>query len=247
MENYYLSSTDIYTLLQDKGVEYLYHANTVSTSMTFIKENALLSRGYVEENHLVQTPQKSDKEDKLYDVWNHVFLDATDLHTRYSQANHYGPVTFRIKLELLKNPDLPNMIITKSNPMYWKPSTPMDSRFYNSLDDVKNDYMTGKKLDSYVMFTFKDCGKIISLADYVVAIGIDRPEILIDLRKGGQKNVGEYTFEKIKKCLKDTGLEDIPLGFRHPEGRKFCRCNLDYTYLYNFKYPEFLKRFYPQE
>lgn len=110
MENYKLPSKEIYQILRDKGLQYLYHANTVSTSQTFIKQNALLSRGFVEENGLVQTDQKSDNEDKLYDVWNHVFLDASDLHSLYSRANYYGPVAFQIKLELF-NSLTPNTIL----------------------------------------------------------------------------------------------------------------------------------------
>ena len=97
-------------------VEFLYHANTVSTSITFIENNALLSRHFVESNNLFQSNQPSDKEDKLFDVWDHVFLDGEDLHKRYSRANKYGPVLFRFKLELLTSPQFQNVFITKTNP-----------------------------------------------------------------------------------------------------------------------------------
>lgn len=168
MEDYKLPSQEIYQILRDKGVQYLYYANTVSTSQTFIKQNALLSRGFVEENGLIQTDQKSDKEDKLYDVWNHVFLDASDLLSLYSRANYYGPVTFQVKLELLNSPDLPYIFITKSSPMHWKLDTPIESKFYNNVEDVKTEYLTGKKLDSRIMFTFRDSQKTISIRDFVV-------------------------------------------------------------------------------
>lgn len=58
MENYALPSKEVYRILREKGLQYLYHANTVATSLTFIKQNALLSRHYVEANNLVQTWQK---------------------------------------------------------------------------------------------------------------------------------------------------------------------------------------------
>ncbi|MAN03570.1 MAG: hypothetical protein CMI35_10840 [Owenweeksia sp.] len=116
MDEYGLSAKSLYTILKNKGVEFLYHANTVSTSITFIENNALLSRHFVESNNLFQSNQPSDKEDKLFDVWDHVFLDGEDLHKRYSRANKYGPVLFRFKLELLTSPQFQNVFITKTNP-----------------------------------------------------------------------------------------------------------------------------------
>nr|WP_315167441.1 hypothetical protein [uncultured Flavobacterium sp.] len=246
MENYKLPSKEIYQILRDKGLQYLYHVNTVSTSQTFIKQNALLSRGFVEENGLVQTDQKSDNEDKLYDVWNHVFLDAIDLHSLYSRANYYGPVAFLIKLELFNSPDLPYVHITKSNPMYWKLDTPIENKFYSTVEALKADYLTGKKLASRIMFTFRDPGRRISLSAFVVSIGIDRPELLINLRSGGTKNIGDYTFDQISKTLRDSGLSDIPVYHRHTHKKGYCACNFNYTYLYNFRQKEFLKRFFPQ-
>lgn len=247
MENYALPSKEVYGILREKGLQYLYHANTVATALTFIKQNALLSRHYVEANNLVQTWQKSDAADKVHDVWNHVFLDGEDLHIRYSKENNYGPITFRMKLELLNSPDLEHVYITKSNPWYWKDNTPLEKKFYSDIEELKRDYLTGRKLDSQIMFTFKDASKSIALNKYLIAIGIDRPHILINVRSGGQKNVGEYTYEKITKTLNDSGLGDIPVGFRHESGKRYCRCNFNYTFFYNFKYREFEKRFYPFE
>ena len=62
MEKYKLSAKSLYSILKEKKVDFLYHANTVLTSLTFIRERALLSRGYVAENNFEQTDQKSDKE-----------------------------------------------------------------------------------------------------------------------------------------------------------------------------------------
>lgn len=247
MENYKLPSAEIYKILRDKGLQYLYHANTVSTSLTFIKQNALLSREYVESNNLIQTGQKSDSGDKKHDVWNHVFLDGEDLHSRYRQENHYGPITFRFRLELLNSPELEHIYITKSNPIYWKDSTPLEKKFYADIDEIKTDYLTGKRLDSQIMFTFKDTQKALKLSNFLIAVGIDNPKIFIKLRSGGMKNVGEYTFEKISKTMHDSGLDSIPVYYRHENESPYCRCNLHYTYLYNLSYPEFEKKFYPYE
>ena len=96
-----LDNRKLYELLKDKGVTNLYHANTVATSITFIEEGGLLSREYVENKELYQTLQTSDEIDKLFDVFDDIFLDTTDLHKHFCRQNHYGPVLFQFSLELL--------------------------------------------------------------------------------------------------------------------------------------------------
>ena len=44
-----MTGSDVYDVLQTKGVNILYHANTVTTSCTFLRIGGLASRGYVEE------------------------------------------------------------------------------------------------------------------------------------------------------------------------------------------------------
>lgn len=87
-----IPAKEIYSILKEKEVPYLYHANTVASSLTFIQNRALLSRGFVERKGLFQTPQKSDTGDKEFDVWEHIFFDGADLHLKYKRCNHYGPV-----------------------------------------------------------------------------------------------------------------------------------------------------------
>lgn len=59
--------------LLEKGVEEIYHANSVLTSCEFLRHGALLSRGSIEALKLRQTPQKSDLIDKRYHIWNDIF------------------------------------------------------------------------------------------------------------------------------------------------------------------------------
>lgn len=155
IENYALSSKGLYQILKEKNVEYLYHANTVLTAKTFIQQRCLLSRHQVETDNLLQSPQKSDPEDKKYNVWDAIFLDGADLHVKYSQPNFYGPVLFKIKLDMLISPSFEKVYVTKSNPMCWRDDTKMEDKYYSSLDQVKADYLTGSKLDSQIMFTFR--------------------------------------------------------------------------------------------
>lgn len=69
-----LDSKLLFSLLSAKGVKFLHHANTVKTSLTFIKAKSLLSRAYVEKNSLDQTEQYTDTKDKKFDIWDSVFF-----------------------------------------------------------------------------------------------------------------------------------------------------------------------------
>jgi hypothetical protein len=243
MNKFYLNPKLVYQILKEKGVSNLYHANTVLTSLTFIREKALLSRKYVEENNLIQTEQKSDELDKLYNVWDSVFLDGLDLHKKYSRANFYGPILFVMKLELLLSPSISNLVITKNNPMYWKGIADLDPCYYDDLEQFKNDYLTGKNLDSRVMFTFRSPDKNFKLNKFLKEIILDKPKAFVNFKKG-PKNVGEVIYERIRKALDENALTFIPIKFRHEDDvYSYCGCNIKYTYLCNVKVNEFNKLF----
>lgn len=243
IDDFALSAKQLYSILKEKKVEFLYHANTVGTSVTFIENRALLSRDFIETNDLYQTEQKSDKEDKKFDVWDHIFLDGADLHKKYNRANKYGPVLFRMNLELLISPSIQEVYITKSNPWYWNSSTTLENKFYSNIDDVKSDYLTGSKLDSQIMFTFRNPEKEIKLNKYLHSIGIDKPKLLVNIASGGQKTVGDYAEDTLKECLENSGLGHIPILTRNHPKFNFCQCHFNYNYLYSSDMNEFIKRF----
>jgi hypothetical protein len=244
MEKYELSAKAIYSVLKEKKVEFLYHANTVLTSRTFIKQRALLSRAFVANNNLIQTEQKSDKEDVKFNVWDDIFLDGMDLHKKYNRPNKYGPILFVMKLELLQSPSISSVLVTKTNPWYWKDSDTMDDRYYSDIEDIKGDYLTGKKIDARVMFTFRSPDTAIKLNKFLVGIGIDKPAIILRIKSGLEKNIGDFAFETIGEALNQNGLGHIPIKHRHSDGKfHFCPCNFQYTILYNNDFKEFRKRF----
>lgn len=243
MEAFYLNPKTVYEILAAKNVEYLYHANTVLTSLTFIQQKALLSRRYVEHNNLVQTEQRSDTEDKRYNVWDDVFLDGLDLHKRYRTANKYGPVLFVMKLEVLQAPSLPPLLVTKNNPWYWNDQNDWNDRYYSTTKDIEDNYLTGK-LDSRIMFTLRSPATFIKLNKYLSAIVIDRPNIIVNFHSGGQGNVGDRAHEVIRAAMDEYGMRHIPIKFRHAdETLYFCSCHLDYNWVYARKTEEFKKRY----
>lgn len=93
------------------------------------------------------------------------------------------------------------------------------------------------------MFTLRSPDKNIKFNKFLDAIGIDKPNIFVNLRSGGQKNIGEYAYDKITSTLNENGLGHIPVLYRHEKGLNLCRCAIRYTWLANTNKKEFKKRF----
>lgn len=157
-EEYYIKGEELYDLLMGNDITYLYHANTLSTSITFLEEGKLLSRGFVEENGLFQSPQDTDKNDKILGIWNDLFLDTFDLTSQF-KINCYGPITFVIKLDFIK--DYNNILITKNNPCYWN----KNCNYFKGIDEFRQTQYI-KSADH--MITINDAK--IELKDYLEKI-----------------------------------------------------------------------------
>lgn len=168
-----LNNKELYDLLIEKGIHHLYHANTVRTSRTYIEQGGLLSRGAVETKGLHQTRQSSDEIDKIFDVWNDVFLDTVDLHTYFNRQNYYGPVLFKLTTNFLSDMDL-DVWVTKDNPINWNKETTSENKYFSSVAELKENW------DAYArqrkMTTIKNNAEPI-LFDYVEEIIIDNPAV----------------------------------------------------------------------
>lgn len=186
-----LNNLDVYNILLDQGIKYLYHANTVATACTYIENGGLLSRGAVEHLNLNQTPQSSDEDDKRFDVWNDIFLDSIDLHGKFPRQNYYGPVLFKFNLDLLKDSNLPELHITKDNPIRWNDDMSTSDKYFQNINEFKKNY----KLGSYKeMITLKNTLEILPFNNYLVEIILDNPMVLIE---------NESLREKAKDALND--------------------------------------------
>lgn len=217
----------VFAMFKEKGIKNLFHANTVLTSLSYIESSALLSRGHCESNNLKQTPQKSDNEDKFFDVWDDVFLDGFDLHEKYSRYNEYGPVLFVFKLAMLNNPGF-NLHITKTNPWYWKTETPLNERYYDNIEEIEANYLTNKKIDARIMFTIKKPMRLIKLKKYLEKIIIDTPSGNF-IHNNQKIHIGSNAYDKILASLKENSLSHIPLEKRH-NGKLLLGCWCLYRY-----------------
>lgn len=198
----------LYEFFTSIGINYLYHANTVTTACTFIESGGLLSRGAVEKLNLKQTPQNSDAKDKKFNVWNDIFLDCCDLHKQFSRQNKYGPVLFKLNVNLLLDSNLPDVWITKDNPIYWNESQMESDRYFSNVDELKDKY----SINSYKeMITLRFTQAPLSFK-YIEEIIVDRPGIEIDglsIYKMATKSLSDaihkskYDYSKVKKSARN--------------------------------------------
>src|SRR5262249_31053012 len=139
-----MNGRDVYRVLQAKGVYTLHHANSVTTSCTFLRIGGLASRGYVEDSHLAQTPQYSDDADKRLGLWYHVFTDGVDIHARGSIRNNYGPVLFMLPLTILQQlPPGTDVLVTRKNPARWQSGESAADRYFTSPQEFDDGYNYG--------------------------------------------------------------------------------------------------------
>ncbi len=106
-------------LRDKKGVQSLYHANTVVTSLSFLKAGGLVSRAKAEQDQLPQTDQYTDVADKAYGIFDKIFVDPTDIHRRLSRRNLYGPVTFVFAVDVVAMECVREVRVTRINPANW--------------------------------------------------------------------------------------------------------------------------------
>jgi hypothetical protein len=166
----------VYTVLQKIGAHSLHHANTVTTSCTFLENAALLSRGYVETHRLKQTAQSSDAVDKKYGIWNAVFLDHIDIHYRGGRrkgANQYGPVLFVFDSNLLlRLPPGTDVRVTKSNPIHWYDKQKEEDRWYLTPEELEQHIGFGD-FDKMLVITTPDAK--LDFPNRAVRIDLDNP------------------------------------------------------------------------
>lgn len=222
-----ITVSEIKQVLIDNEVEYLYHANTVATAITFLTQGGLLSRGAVEERDLFQTPQQTDELDKRVGVYYDIFFDSDDIHARAKDLNSYGPVTFVYSIDILDTLKDKTIRITKDNPIRWDESTPEEERYFTELISLRFEYKKGAFQQH---LTICDMHTPLSFNPYLTKILIENPRI----------NNTEYfdkALNKIQKIMNERRIK-APLEIRQcPDD---CKCHEKYqTFKEGFTYHRF--------
>jgi hypothetical protein len=168
---------DVHKVLKSINVTHLHHANTVTTSATFLENGGLLSRRYVEKHKLRQTPQSSDQIDKEFDIWDRVFVDHVDIHHRAGRVkgpNQYGPVLFVIELDaILELPAESSILVTKSNPTHWQEGEKDGDHWFATPDELAANISKGD-FDKMLVIQTKN-GKV-DFPSGAVEISLDDPK-----------------------------------------------------------------------
>lgn len=213
-----LNGAEVYRVLVAKGVSVLHHANTVTTSCTFLQEKGLASRGYVEARSLRQTSQVTDAKDKRYGIWNDVFTDGVDVHYRGGKKrgwNLYGPVLFKIPVAtLLRLPEGSHVMITKKNPYNWVDGEPDTDRYFGSIMEFENGYSFGN-FDKHIMIRTRN--GILPFSDSPVLIDLDNPQ----RKMPDGRDAYSQALEKLQAVSRSAGLVIAVTAHKCQPG---CRC-----------------------
>lgn len=193
-----LNKEIIYKALKAKGINSLYHANTVATSCTFLRNGGLLSRGAVEHKQLFQTTQDSDDIDKKFNVWNDIFLDSIDLHGLFPRQNHYGPVLFKINVDILNYELLPPIWITRDNPTRWEVN---EDHYFETFEEFDEAYDLGNYRE---MITLRNTFDPLPFVPYLEEIIVDDPQL--KLKSDGTVFITEAV-KALKLAMKESSSD----------------------------------------
>lgn len=200
-----IPSAQVVSVLKDKGVTELHHANSVATACQFLRSKALISRGNVERMGLTQTEQESDDADKRYSIWFDVFVDSVDIHSRASRANVYGPVLFVFDLSVIDKNKTGRIWVTKENPTKWAGKSE-EERWFQSKDELQSDFVKGK-FDQ--MIVLRHCGGALPFGRHLKKIVLDDPK----LKTEEDVNFYSMAVGALRLAMQDAGI-DVPIERR---------------------------------
>lgn len=214
----HLVRTSVLEVLQKKGINEIFHANSVLTACQFLKKQSLLSRGTLERYGYMQTAQSSDAIDKTYSLWFDVFTDTVDIHNRARIPNIYGPVQFVLDTEVLKETSTGRIWVTKVNPTKFGGKTD-EQRWFQSKADLRTNLIKGE-FDQMVVF--RHCGGQLPFGKYLKKIVLDDPHYIID------KHIDMYSmaYGALNHAMSESGI-DVPIEQR--VCRHGCGCRAIYA------------------
>lgn len=208
---------------QQKDEIYLYHANSLKTSLAFISSKKLFSREYGERKKFSQTPQSSDKLDQKYKIYNDIFFDNSDIAARLLSV--YGPITFVFKANYLLNSES-EVKISKENPQHWenKKLYKQSDQYFTSLNELISrfeNFSSFKFSNDFAHHTiFKNCSFIELTELNLEKILIENHKNVSAMNTFSSKNTSEQIKKRIKDTLENVGLSNIIVEVRKVKNKK---------------------------
>ncbi|HPQ44735.1 MAG TPA: hypothetical protein PKZ42_10970 [Syntrophales bacterium] len=194
-----IPSKHVYDALIEKGIDEIYHANSVATACQFLRSKSLMSRGTVERLGINQTPQNSDDIDKRYGIWFDVFADTVDIHHRAKKANVYGPAMFIFDTTLIKQSYTGRIWVTKLNPTKWAGKSEK-KRWFQDKDDLNQNLIKGR-FDQ--MLLFRHCGGELPFKNYLKKIILDDPQF----KDENKIDLYSMAVGALRLAMTDSGLD----------------------------------------
>jgi hypothetical protein len=213
-----LDPTAVRQILEGKGVKFLYHANSVASSCTFLSNGLLLSRRQVERRGFLQTPQDSDTIDKKFKIWNDIFLDTVDIHDRSCRPNYYGPVLFIFSMDVLSAEIVHTVSVTLENPVHWHTRQQIKERYCLSTEKLQSEFHFGDFSKSLVL---KDIEGILPLSGLLKGLIVDDPGPLPF--RGGNRLVLEPALKALRSAARQGGLKNLRILVRKCPSYSFCK------------------------
>lgn len=201
-----MSPADVFRVLKGIGVQNLHHANTVSTSCTFLEHGALLSRGCVERHGLSQTAQASDEIDKKFGIWDRVFVDHVDIHFRGGRVkgpNQYGPVLFVLDLNVLLGlPAGSDVLVAKMNPIHWRNGQVDSDRWFLTPEELARNINYG---DFEKMIVIQSADGRVKFPSTQISIALDDSKRMFSSGQDAYANAAE----RLRRSAKAGGIEVV--------------------------------------
>lgn len=193
---------------------YLYHTNSVITSLGFILNKKLFSRKYGEDNFIPQTRQRSDLKDKEQGIYNDIFFDNSDIGEFKICA--YGPITFVFSAEEIFNLNK-DVKVTSENPINLEEYANM---YFSGLLEIKKEMKEGKykfyRQHQYHT-TIKNCDYIELKKENLKSIIIENyknHEEVVQLNKECRVHSSIKLEEIFKKALRNANLNEVEVKIR---------------------------------
>ena len=201
-----------------KGKEkvYLYHANSVITSLGFILNKKLFSRKYGEDNFIPQTRQRSDSKDKKQGIYNDIFFDNSDIGEDKICA--YGPITFVFSAKEIFDSSK-EVKVTNENP-YNDNVKNYENMYFSGLLEIKKEMNEGKyRFYKQIQYhtTIKNCDYIELKKEnlkYIIIENYKNHEEVAQLNKEYRVHLSAKLEEIFKKALRNANLNEVEVKIR---------------------------------
>lgn len=216
-----LTNRELYDFLKFNGIKYLYHVTTISTAIGFIKHGGFISRKLAKDMDISYILRRDEAFYEEFDIYNDIFFNSFDLHIFYKRPNYFGNVTFLVTIDILIDDDMPSIVITKNNPLYWNKS--IKHIYYDTIDEYIKDFynaMNNLELYQQMYYAFKHCNDIIPFGKYLKTIIVDNPHYSFN-----RQDIFKPSFKRLKKVVRESKLKADLIERKCPSN---CMCTLYY-------------------